>query len=78
MLASTHSRFWKADDHEFKLSDTSEESRFTIEQFLSDFKNDLRKKKRTWISRNFKDRYTFTYYNVDDPEEEYTFEFSVE
>ena len=78
MLASTHSRFWKADDHEFKLSDTSEESRFTIEQFLSDFKNDLRKKKRTWISRNFKDRYTFTYYNVDNPEEEYTFEFSAE
>ena len=78
MLASTHSRFWKADDHEFTLSDTEEDSRLTIKQFISDFKQDLQKKKRTWISRNFKDTYTFYYYNVDDPEDEYTFEFSVE
>ena len=78
MLATTHSKFWKADDHEFNLADTDDESRLTIQQFISNFEQDLHKKKRTWISRNFKDTYTFTYYNVEDSEEEYTIEFKVE
>ena len=78
MLSTTHSRFWTPDDHEFKLPDSSDDSRVAIQQLISDFKQDLTRKKKTWQSRNFKDRYTFTYYNVDDPEEEYTFEFSAE
>ena len=78
MLGSTHSRYWKADDHEFNLADTDDESRLTIQQFISDFEQDLQKKKRTWISRNFKDTYTFTFYNIDNPDVDYTIVFSAE
>ena len=78
MLATTHAKYWNSDDHEFKLSDTSDDSRITIQQLISDFKKDLTRKKKSWQSRNFKGTYTFYYYNVDTPEDEYTFEFSVE
>ena len=79
MLANTHSRFWNKDDHEFKLSDTSEDSRISIEQFINDFKRDLNSKRHTWKNRNYTGKYTFSYYNVNDYENEpISFEFVVE
>ena len=78
MLVTTHARFWDATNHEFKLSDTSEDSRITIQQFISDFRQDLLKKKRTWQNRNLTGPYTFTYYNVDNPEDEFKFVFTVD
>ena len=64
MLANTHSRFWNKDDHEFRLSDTSDDSRISIEQFLNDFQQDLNSKRHTWKNRGFLGTYTFSYYNV--------------
>ena len=79
MLSMTHSRFWKKDDHEFTLSDTSDDSRISIEQFVNDFQRDLNSKRHTWKNRNFKGTFTFSYYNVNDEENEpITFEFVVE
>ena len=79
MLATTHSRFWKKDDHEFKLNDTSDDSRITIEQFINDFQADLNSKRHTWKNRNFTGKFTFSYYNVNDGNSEpITFEFTVE
>ena len=79
MLAMTHSRFWKKDDHEFTLNDTTEDSRITIEQFINDFQRDLNSKRHTWKNRNFKGTFTFSYYNVNDENNEpITFDFVVE
>ena len=79
MLATTHSRFWKKDDHEFTLNDTSDDSRISIEQFLNDFKRDLNSKRHTWRNRNFKGTFTFSYYNIDDEDNEpISFDFVVE
>lgn len=79
MLATTHSRFWKSDNHELKLSDRSEESRITIEQFVNDFQSDLESKRLSWKNRNFMGRFTFAYYNIDDAEgEPIEFDFVVE
>lgn len=79
MLATTHSHFWKKDDHEFLLNDTSDDSRISIEQFLNDFKRDLNNKRNTWQSRNFKGTFTFLYYNINDESNEpISFEFVVE
>ena len=79
MLAMTHSRFWKKDNHEFSLSDTTDDSRITIEQFISDFKRDLNSKRKTWKNRNFTGTFTFSYYNINDEENEpITFDFVVE
>ena len=79
MLATTHSRFWKSDNHELKLSDRSEESRITIEQFVNDFQRDLESKRLSWKKRNFMGRFTFAYYNIDDAEgEPIEFDFVVE
>lgn len=79
MLATTHSRFWKKDDHEFKLNDTSDDSRITIEQFINDFQRDLNNKRHTWTNRNFKGKFTFSYYNVNDVNNKpISFEFVVE
>ena len=79
MLATTHSRFWKKDDHEFLLNDTSDDSRISIEQFLNDFKRDLNNKRNTWQSRNFKGTFNFLYYNINDESNEpISFEFVVE
>jgi hypothetical protein len=76
MLASTHSRFWNKDDHEFKLADTSDNSRITIQQFIDDFEQDLENKKRSWQSRQLYGPYTFTFYKVGDPDAVYEFTFS--
>ena len=76
MLSNTHSRFWKKDDHEFKLADTAEDSLITIQQFIDDFKRDLENKKRSWQSRGFYGPYTFTFYNVDHPDTAFDFTFS--
>ena len=79
MLANTHSRFWNKDDHEFRLSDTSDDSRISIEQFLNDFQQDLNSKCHTWKNRGFLGTYTFSYYNVDEVNAQpITFEFVVE
>ena len=79
MLANTHSRFWNKDNHEFKLSDTDADSRISIEQFISDFQRDLKSKRHTWKNRKFTGTFTFSYYNIDDEENEpITFEFVVE
>ena len=79
MLSTTHNRFWKKDDHEFTLNDTTDDSRITIEQFINDFQRDLNNKRHTWKNRNFKGTFTFSYYNVnDDNEEPITFDFVVE
>ena len=79
MLASTHNRFWKKDNHEFNLSDTSEDSRISIEQFLNDFQRDLNSKRHTWKNRKFTGTFTFSYYNINDEENEpITFDFVVE
>jgi hypothetical protein len=79
MLATTHNRFWKKDNHEFTLNDTTDDSRITIEQFINDFQRDLNNKRHTWKNRNFKGTFTFSYYNVnDDNEEPITFDFVVE
>ena len=79
MLATTHSRFWKKDDHEFKLNDTADDSRITIEQFIKDFQRDLNSKRHTWKNRNFTGKFTFSYYNVNDENNEpISFDFVVE
>ena len=79
MLSMTHSRFWKKDDHEFTLSDTSDDSRISIEQFVNDFQRDLNSKRKTWKNRNFTGKFTFSYYNVNDEDgEPISFEFVVE
>ena len=81
MIATTHSRYWKKDDHEFVLNDTTDDSRISIEQFINDFKRDLNQKRHTWKNRNFKGTYTFSYYILNDDEEEeepITFDFVVE
>ena len=79
MLATTHSRFWKKDDHEFVLTDSSADSRLSIEQFVHDFQRDLNNKRHTWKNRNFLGEYTFSYYNVDDATgEPISFKFVVE
>ena len=79
MLATTHNRFWKKDNHEFKLNDSSDDSRISIEQFINDFERDLNSKIKTWKSRNFKGTFTFSYYNVnDDVNEPISFDFVVE
>ena len=80
MIATTHSRYWKKDDHEFVLNDTTDDSRISIEQFINDFKRDLKQKRHTWKNRNFKGTYTFSYYILNDDEEEepITFDFVVE
>ena len=79
MLSTTHNRFWKKDNHEFTLNDTTDDSRITIEQFINDFQRDLNNKRHTWKNRNFKGTFTFSYYNVnDDNEEPITFDFVVE
>lgn len=78
MLSTTHSRFWTPDDHEFKLPDSSDDSRVAIQQLISDFKQDLTRKKKSWQSRNLKGTYNFTYYNVENPDEEFCFTFTVD
>ena len=79
MLATTHNRFWKKDNHEFKLNDSSDDSRISIEQFINDFERDLNSKIKTWKSRNFKGTFTFSYYNVNDENDDHiTFDFVVE
>ena len=79
MLSTTHNRFWKKDDHEFTLNDTSDDSRISIEQFINDFQRDLNSKRHTWKNRNFKGTFTFSYYNVNDENNEpITFDFVVE
>ena len=79
MLATTHSRFWKKDDHEFTMNDSSEDSRITIEQFVNDFQRDLNSKRFTWKNRNFTGKYTFSYYNIEDENgEPISFDFVVE
>lgn len=79
MLATTHARFWNKDNHEFELYDTSADSRITIEQFITDFERDLNSKRHTWKNRNFKGEFTFSYYNVDDENNEpVSFVFKVE
>ncbi|MBQ5736899.1 MAG: hypothetical protein IIV52_04225 [Alistipes sp.] len=80
MIATTHSRYWKKDDHEFVLNDTTDDSRISIEQFINDFKRDLKQKRHTWKNRNFMGTYTFSYYIINDDEEEelITFDFVVE
>ena len=79
MLATTHSRFWKKDDHEFTMNDSSQDSRITIEQFINDFKRDLNSKRFTWKNRNFTGKFTFSYYNIDDENNEpLSFDFVVE
>ena len=78
MLAATHAKYWKADDHEFKLADSSDDSRISIEQFVNNFKKDLESKKRTWQNRGFNGSYTFTFYNVDDPDAVYDLTFAVD
>ena len=79
MLSTTHNRFWKKDNHEFTLNDTTDDSRITIEQFINDFQRDLNSKRKTWKNRNFTGTYTFSYYNINaDDDEPITFEFVVE
>ena len=79
MLSTTHSRFWNDNDHEFKLNDTSDDSRITIEQFINDFQQDLENKRSSWVNRGFKGTYTFTYYNVNEQNKEpITFDFVVD
>lgn len=79
MLSTTHSRFWNKDDHEFKLNDTSVDSRISIEQFINDFERDLNAKRHTWKNRNFKGEFTFSYYNVEtENNEPISFTFVVE
>lgn len=79
MLSTTHNRFWKKDNHEFTLNDTTDDSRISIEQFLNDFKRDLNSKRHTWRNRNFKGTFTFSYYNIDDEDNEpISFDFVVE
>ena len=79
MLSTTHNRFWKKDNHEFTLNDTTDDSRITIEQFINDFQRDLNSKRKTWKNRNFTGTYTFSYYNVNaDDDKPITFEFVVE
>lgn len=76
MLAETHNRFWNADNQEFKLNDTSDDSRISIEQFINDFQQDLDRKRATWINRSFKGTYTFSFYNINDQNKEpITFDF---
>ena len=79
MLAMTHSRFWNKDNHEFALNDTTDDSRISIEQFINDFQRDLKSKRHTWKNRNFTGTFTFSYYNVNDENNEpISFEFVVE
>lgn len=77
MLATTHAKYWKADDHEFKLADTTDDSRITIQQFINDFEQDLENKKRSWQSRGFEGPYTFTFYKVGDADAVYELIFTV-
>jgi hypothetical protein len=77
MLATTHAKYWKADDHEFKLADTTDDSRITIQQFINDFEQDLENKKRSWQSRGFEGPYTFTFYKVGDADAVYEHTFTV-
>lgn len=79
MLSTTHNRFWNKDNHEFTLSDSSADSRITIQQFITDFERDLANKRVSWQNRNFKGTYTFSYYNVNEvPQNIISFEFVVE
>ena len=79
MLASTHSRFWNKNNHEFALSDTSDDSRISIEQFINDFQKDLKSKRHTWRNRGFTGTWTFSYYNIDDEDPKpISFDFVVE
>ena len=79
MLAMTHNRFWKRDNHEFVLNDATDDSRITIEQFINDFRQDLDNKRHSWKNRNFKGTFTFSYYNINDGNNEpISFDFVVE
>jgi hypothetical protein len=79
MLATTHSRFWKRDNHEFSLSDRTSDSRISIEQFVNDFQRDLDSKSYTWKNRNFTGTFTFSYYNIGaENDEPISFDFVVE
>lgn len=79
MLATTHSRYWKKDDHEFTLNDTSEESTISIDQFVNDFQKDLNSKRFTWKNRKFTGKFTFSYYNINTENvEPISFDFVVE
>jgi hypothetical protein len=79
MLSTTHNRFWKSDDHEFTLNDSSRDSRISIEQFINNFQQDLNNKRYTWKNRGFTGEFTFSYYNVNaDNNELILFEFTVE
>ena len=79
MLSTTHSRFWNKDNQELKLADTSEESRISIKEFISDFEQDLNNKRITWKNRHFLGNYTFSFYNINDPDKEIiSFDFKVE
>ena len=78
MLATTHPKYWKTDNHELTLADTSDESRITIQQFMADFEKDLENKKRTWQSRGFTGSYTFTFYKVGNPDAVYNLTFTID
>ena len=79
MLSTTHSRFWNKDNHELKLADTTEESRISIQEFISDFEQDLNNKRHTWKNRHFLGNYTFSFYNINDPDKKIiSFDFNVE
>lgn len=76
MLATTHAKYWKANNHELDLADSTEESRISIQQYMNDFEQDLEDKKKSWQNRGLYGLYSFTFYKVGDPESVYNFTFS--
>ena len=76
MLATTHAKYWKANNHELDLADSTEESRISIQQYMNDFEQDLEDKKKSWQNRGLNGLYSFTFYKVGDPESVYNFTFS--
>ena len=80
LLGSLHNKYWDANNYEFMLPDSSEESRISITQFINDFRKDLDDKQMIWRNRGMVpegNKYTFYFYQKGS-KEPISMEFSFE
>ena len=65
LLGTLHSKYWNPNDYEMRLPDSSVDSTISINQFINDFKRDLKDKKMIWHNRGLVpegNKYTFSFY----------------
>lgn len=74
IIRNLHEKFWDADSKEFKLPDESMESRTAINDFIGSFKQEIEKKRLSWIQNKLFGTYKFKYINFDNSD---VVEFSV-